>query len=97
MSDPPAILILNSTTTERENRMTADIAPATTDAIRVMRTEAENTQRGTDFQTAAQAITTEVEALHGAANISVDDILTLLASFEAAARRLRNKVEMMDR
>ena len=77
--------------------MTADINPTTTEAIRLMATEATNTHRGPDFQTAAHAIIAEVESIHGAANISVDDILSLLASFEGAARRLRNKVEMMDR
>lgn len=77
--------------------MTADINPTTTEAIRLMWTEATNTHRGPDFQTAVQTITAEVESIHGAANISVDDILSLLASFEGAARRLRNKVEMMNR
>jgi hypothetical protein len=76
--------------------MPADIAPDTTNAIRILWTEAENTQRGPDFQTAAHTIATEVEALHAAANISVADIISLLTSFESAARRLRNKLEMMD-
>ena len=75
----------------------ADVNPTTTAAIGLLWTEVENTNRGSDFQTAAHAIVTEVESLHGAANISVDDIIALLASFEGAARRLRNKVEMMQR
>lgn len=75
--------------------MPADINPTTTEAIQLMKAEADNTNRGSDFQTAARAIITEVESLHGAANISVDDIIELLASFEAAARRFRSKMEMM--
>ena len=75
--------------------MPADVNPETTEAIRLMRTAAENANRGPNFQTAAAAITAEVESLHALANISVADIVALLASFEGAARRLRNKVEMM--
>lgn len=69
--------------------MPTDVDP-TAAVIQLMKAEATNTNRGDDFQAAAWIIITEVEPL-----LNVENILSMLACFENAARRLRNKVEMM--